>query len=460
MDGTSGEGDESGVSGELLSGPSRPELPEIPSEKIGVVSYFRLLRRNRNFRLLWSAQVVSELGDWFYTLAIYSLLLDLTGKASSVALALVLQLLPQTLFTPTAGVVNDRQRRKLVMIAADLARLCIVLSMLLARSRAMVWIIYPLLILETFAIAFFEPARTAVVPNICPPEDILVANTLSSTTWSLNLALGSALGGVVAVLFGRDSVFVINAASFAISAALIGRMRFHEPHAEDHPPMRARDLVDFSPILAGIRYVRSDARRVAMLLVKSGLGVIGPGWVLFTVMGKQYFPVHLHGLNAERSAILGMSVLLGARGVGSLIGPLISATWAGRSEGRLRTGILCGLLAAAAGYTLLGWSKTLLLACFWTIVAHMGGAVVWVFSTTLLQLTTEDRFRGRVFAAELGFAMVTMAGGAYLAGYFLDAGVPASTVATDAGLLMLIPAALWLWAQRLWRVQPSRGWAG
>jgi predicted MFS family arabinose efflux permease len=62
-----------------------------------------------------------------------------------------------------------------------------------------------------------------------------------------------------------------------------------------------------------------------------------------------------------------------------------------------------------------------------------------------------------VFAAELGFAMVTMAGGAYLAGYFLDAGVPASSVATDAGLLMLIPAALWLWAQRLWRVQPSRG---
>jgi len=69
----------------------------------------------------------------------------------------------------------------------------------------------------------------------------------------------------------------------------------------------------------------------------------------------------------------------------------------------LRTGILFGLLAAAAGYTLLGLSKTLLLACLWTIVAHMGGAVVWVFSTTLLQLTTEDRFRGRVFAAELGF---------------------------------------------------------
>jgi predicted MFS family arabinose efflux permease len=425
------------------------------SESIGISSYLRLVRKNRNFRLLWSAQIVSELGDWFYTLAIYSLLLDLTGKASSVALALVLQLLPQTLITPTAGVVNDRVRRKIVMIAADLARVVIVLCMLVARSPGMVWVIYPLLILETFAIAFFEPARTSVVPNICPPEDVLVANTLGSTTWSLNLALGAALGGLVAVLLGRDSVFVINAASFAISAVLIGRMTFPEPHAESHAPLRARDLVDFSPILEGIRYVRSDARRIAMLLVKSGLGVLGPGWVLFTVMGKQYFPVRLHGLNPERSAILGMSVLLAARGVGALLGPLVSATWAGKSEARLRTGILCGFLASAIGYSLLGLARTLLLACACTILAHMGAAVAWVFSTTLLQLTTEDRFRGRVFSAELGFAMITLAAGAYAAGYLLDAGVPASMVATDSGLLMFIPVALWFWAQRLWRHEPE-----
>jgi predicted MFS family arabinose efflux permease len=438
------------TSNRVIAEPLTPLVDRLP-ESIGLASYFRLLRRNRNFRLLWFAQIVSELGDWFYTLAIYSLLLDLTGKASSVALALVLQLLPQTLITPTAGVVNDRKRRKTVMIAADLARIVVVLCMLAARTPAMVWIIYPLLILETFMIAFFEPARTSVIPNICPPEDVLLANTLSSTTWSLNLALGASLGGIVAVLFGRDAVFIINAASFAISAWLISRMKFHEPHAENHPSMRINDLVDFSPIVEGLRYVRSDARRIAMLLVKSGLGMIGPGWVLFTVMGKRYFPVHLHGLSPERSAILGMSVLLAARGVGALIGPLISATWAGKSEGRLRMGILYGFLAAATGYTLLGFAKTLLLACASTILAHMGGAVAWVFSTTLLQLNTEDRFRGRVFAAELGFAMTTLAVGAYLAGYFLDAGVPAPTVATAAGLFMFIPSAIWFWAQRFWK---------
>jgi hypothetical protein len=94
--------------------------PEIEVSAVSFASYMRLLGGNRNFRRLWSAQVVSEIGDWFYTLAIYNLLLQLTGRAGSVALALVLQVLPMTFTGPTAGVVNDRLRRKHVMIASDI----------------------------------------------------------------------------------------------------------------------------------------------------------------------------------------------------------------------------------------------------------------------------------------------------------------------------------------------------
>src|SRR6202451_1562586 len=97
--------------------------PELSAPSISLASYLRLVRGNRNFRRLWLAQIVSELGDWFYTLSIYTLLLQLTGRASSVALALVLQVLPQTLVGPVAGVINDRVRRKRVMITADLARM-------------------------------------------------------------------------------------------------------------------------------------------------------------------------------------------------------------------------------------------------------------------------------------------------------------------------------------------------
>src|SRR5882762_9123095 len=153
--------------------------PELESSSISLSSYWRLLGRNQNFRRLWGAQVVSEIGDWFYTLAIYNLLLQLTGRAGSVALALVLQVLPQTLIGPTAGVVNDRLRRKRVMIAADVGRMLIVLCMLLIRSKELVWVIYPLLIAETLLAAFFEPARNAVIPNIVGREDVVVANTLN-----------------------------------------------------------------------------------------------------------------------------------------------------------------------------------------------------------------------------------------------------------------------------------------
>src|ERR1700736_6344812 len=123
--------------------------PERASTSISLSAYLRLVRHNRNFRRLWLAQIVSEIGDWFYTLAIYSLLLQLTGRASSVALALVLQVLPQTFIGPAAGVINDRVRRKRVMINAALPRFVIVLAMLLVRTRSMVWLVDPLLVAGT-----------------------------------------------------------------------------------------------------------------------------------------------------------------------------------------------------------------------------------------------------------------------------------------------------------------------
>ena len=416
--------------------------PERPVPSISPESYLRLVRGNRNFRRLWLAQIVSEIGDWFYTLSIYALLLQLTGHASSVALALVLQVLPQTLVGPTAGVVNDRLRRKHVMIAADLVRFAVVLAMLFVRSRSMVWLVYPLLLAETSMAAFFEPARSAVIPNITAEDEVLVANTLSSATWSVNLLIGAAVGGVVAAFFGRDTVFMLNAISFLMSALLIGGMRFAEPHAESAAPLRPRDLIDYSPVLEGIRYIRSHPTLLPAVFAKAGELMVGPSWVIFTVMGAREFAVHGRGIDAAGGAMLGMSILLGGRGLGAMVGPLVAARWAGRSDHRLRLGILFGYLTIAAGYGVLGASRSVWMAAGCAMLAHAGGSTVWVFSTTLLQFHTEDRFRGRVFSADLGLGSLTFAVTAYLAGRFLDAGISARTVATSTGALMLVPAAI------------------
>jgi len=425
--------------------------PERAATSISLSAYLRLVRYNRNFRRLWLAQIVSEIGDWFYTLAIYSLLLQLTGRASSVALALVLQVLPQTFIGPAAGVINDRVRRKRVMITADLARMVIVFAMLLVRSRSTVWLVYPLLLMETLMAAFFEPARTSVIPNITPREDVLLANTLSSATWSVNLLVGASVGGVVAALLGRDAVFVINALSFLVSAILIGRMRFAEPHAQSAAPLRLADAVDFSPVAEGMRYVRKDRRLLTTVFAKAGELMIGPSWVLFTVMGRQYFHLHWRGIDPQRGAMLGMSLLMGARGIGAVVGPLFSARWAGRSDRRLRLGILLGYLTIGVGYLGLGMSPNVWVACLCIALAHCGGSTVWVFSTTILQLNTDDRFRGRVFSADLGFSMLTIAIGAYVCGLFLDRGVSARAVASATGVIMIVPAILWAWGMRVGR---------
>jgi hypothetical protein len=171
--------------------------------------------------------------------------------------------------------------------------------------------------------------------------------------------------------------------------------------------------------------------------------------VIFTVLGAHEFAVHWQNMNAARGAMLGMSILLGGRGVGALVGPLVSARWASRSDRRLQLGILFGYLTIAVGYAALGRSSTVWMAAACAMLAHAGGSTVWVFSTTLLQLHTEDRFRGRVFSADSGFSMLTIAAGAYLSGRLLDAGISARTVATYTGLVMLIPATLWTLAMRV-----------
>lgn len=417
-------------------------------------AYARLLRENRNFRRLWLAQIVSEIGDWFYALSVYSLILDLTGSAKLVGLAVVVQVLPQTLASPTAGVVNDRVSRKRVMILADLARVAIVLGMLLVRTRGLVWLIYPLLFLETIGWAFFEPGHSAVIPAITGMEDAVLANTLSATTWSFCLAVGSALGGAVAAALGRDAVFILNALSFLGSAALLAGMRFEEPHV-DPAPLRARDLIDFSPVVEGLRYVRRDSKLLATLFVKGGLGFLGANLVILPLLGARVFPLRLGGLDAARAAMIGMSVLMGARGLGALIGPIVTVPWAGQRETTMRLGILLGFLAIFVGYLGLGWAPFIWLACLALILAHGGGSTIWVFSTTLLQRNTEDRFRGRVFSADLGLNTLMVSLTSFLAGHFIDRGVPVRQYALITGISLLAPALTWAFAMRLWN-RPTR----
>ena len=406
-------------------------------------AYARLIQTNRNFRRLWFAQIISEQGDWLYAVAVYSLLLQFTGSAKYVAFAFVLQVLPQFFVSPAAGVINDRISRKKVMIFADWSRAVIVLCMMLVRGTQMVWLLYLLLFLETVMWALFEPGRSAVIPNIVGEAELVVGNTLSSTTWSFNFAIGFALGGVLAAYFGRDAVFVLNSLSFVLSALLIRSMAFDEPHLGRQPPLRAADLADFSPVWEGLRYVWKDYRLRTTIFVKAGLGLMGANWVLLPIFGDRIFPIERAGFNHQQAGMLGMSVLMASRGIGAIIGPVLSGYWVSGLERRMRAAILIGFFAGAAGYVGLGHAPNLAVACAGLMLAHAGGSMLWVYSSTLLQSQTEDRFRGRVFSTEYAFMVVAMASSSYFAGVLIDHAAPVRAVARGVGAAMLVPALLW-----------------
>ena len=411
--------------------------------------YVGLLRANRDFRLLWLGQVVSQLGDWFDTIALFTLVLRLTGSARAVGLVLVARFLPSVVLGPLSGVLADRFNRRHIMIASDAARALVVLGFLFVRRPEHVWLVYVLTVLQLAFSAFFEPARSAALPSVVHERDLVTANSVSSVTWSAMLTLGAAVGGPVTDWFGTDAAFVIDSLTYLVSAVLVWRMRL--PKREPRPKTRLTlaKALGVTDTLEGLRYVRQRPRVLAVLLVKPAWGLGGGILTLLPVFSNQVFRLSLHA--AAGGAALGLSALYAARGVGTALGPVLTRRFYSETRAQMQRAIGVSFLVAGAFYCAFGAARSFPLALFWLMVAHAGGSVLWVFSTVLLQSSVEDEFRGRVFAAELMLLTLALAASNYATGEALDRfEISPRAVTVAIGLLFLLPGLLWLLTRRLW----------
>jgi len=222
--------------------------------------------------------------------------------------------------------------------------------------------------------------------------------------------------------------------------------------ASRHPEER---VAGWSSIRAGFRYITHDPKLAALVSLKGGVSIVGTSWVLFPVMAERVFTVPIAGLSTARAGLIGMSLLMGARGIGALLGPLVASRWTGQREASLRIAVLYGFLLGGIGYLLLGNAPNIWWAFAVIILAHSGTSTVWVFSTTLLHLNAEDRFLGRVFGADLAISMLLLAGTTWIAGQSIDHAVSPRMVAIGTGVAMLLPTAIWAMALRLWRIPKS-----
>jgi MFS family permease len=402
--------------------------------------YVQLLRENPAFGRLYAAQLISFAGDWFATVALLGLALELTGLAGVASLVLVLQTAGFAAASPFAGILADRLDRRRLLIAADVARVPVALGFLLARDGETLWIALACVALLSIGAAVFEPTSSAALPNLVDPERLPEANVLIGSAWGTMLAVGAGLGGLVAVTLGRDVAFVLNAASFAASAFLILGIRRPLQEARDGPDATHRHGIVES-VRVAIRFARNSRLVAAFLLSKTTFGV-GTGVVaLLAVFGTRVF----------EAGDAGIGLLFAARGVGALAGPFLARGLIGTHDRGLLLGIALSLAVVAVSYALFPLSPALWVAALLAFAAHCGGGAQWTLSTLGLQRSTPDVIRGRLFSFDYGLVTLAITASTLAAGFLADAVAPAAAVWTMVGLIVLAGIAWVLFALPAWR---------
>jgi MFS family permease len=244
------------------------------------------------------------------------------------------------------------------------------------------------------------------------------------------LAVGAAVGGIVVAAFGSDTAFVIDSLSFVGSALLLWRIRrpFSERGREEHPsPLQA--------ILETATYARRDHRVLALLSVKGGFGLAAGVLVLIPVFGEEVF----------RAGAVGIGLLMGARGLGALIGPFLGRWIAGADDQRLFHAIGLALAVFGLSYVVFGLAPSITIAFAVVFCAHLGGGTQWALSTYGLQRIVPDFIRGRIFSFDFAFVTLTLAISSLIAGWAADRFGPRQA-AVGLGVLALVWAIGWWFA--------------
>jgi MFS family permease len=437
------------------------------------LTYRQLLGANADFRHLWTGQVISEIGDWFNNIAVLALAIQLAGKGregQAVAFYAIARHLPLFLFGPLAGVVVDRVDRRRVMIAADISRAVLALGFLLANMAGKLSVIY-IVGAALFAVSsFFNAAKRASIPNIVHgTNELLSANSLSASTTAATIAIGSALGGLLSTFIGRNAVFILNAATFLVSAEMIRRIRTQmQRRSEEGSKQKAvgsrqkrrteREGRYFLPTAfrllpsglrraardfrEGLRYVRSKHILSAIFVVAAGWGLgNGVARALYSIFGAQLGTAAVQGL-VERPTDFGISVLFIAMGLGGIIGAPIARRFNATAGESLSSRMGRSMIFDGCGLALFSLMPNLWVAALVLVAREINFAIWWTAQQTIIMSRTDDRYAGRVFASYETLTTLMMVGSILAAGAAADRfGI--KPVAATGGAVIALSGILW-----------------
>lgn len=356
---------------------------------------------NRNFKLLFSAQVISLAGSGVTTVGLALFAHQLVGGGSAAAVignALMLRILAFLLFSQPAGVLADRANRKHMLILADLLRFGLMALFPFVHS---VWQIYLMIFLINAATAFFSPIYDATIPDVVGQEHYVKALSLSRVAVDVESAVGPALAGLLVSLLGLDWLFWFDAATYLVSAALVAASVL--PHVGKSST--AFSLAAFlSELTSGTRIVLRQAVLRRALMLNFVQAVAGAAAIVATVVYVR--DVLMQGETEFVGVMVGL-------GLGSTVTALLLGWITGRYESGARRpaqlhgrrhrwtesalligGILLGLILLPG----IQQPPLLIFAGLW-MLNGVGQALIELSSSTLLAEHTSTANRGRAYAA-------------------------------------------------------------
>jgi MFS family permease len=412
-------------------------------------AFVSLLRNNRNYRNLWMGQVVSEIGDHFNNIAVFSLAVATTKSGLVVSGVLLARAIPAALAGPLAGVTLDRFDRKRIMIASDLIRAVVALGFIVTVKGHATWLLYALSALLMVASPFFTSGRSSILPSIATKEELHTANSLTQTTQWTTLAAGAFLGGIMAQ-FGYHLAFLFNSLSFVFSALCISRLFL--PGRGFRPARRSLTESDvvrpWHEYTEGLRYMRS----VPLIL---GLAMVNVGWatgggaaqILFSIFGELVF----------NRGPFGLGLIWGCAGVGLLCGGACAYRFGRRLtfQNYKRSIVICYIVHGGS-YILFSQMRNFYAALVLIALSRAGVGFSSVMNMSYLLRCVPDAFRGRVFATmettTWSVMMLSMLGAGVTSQYW-----DPRTIGTVAGALSSTTAIFWGWAHVTGRLpEPAR----
>jgi predicted MFS family arabinose efflux permease len=387
----------------------------------------------RDFRLLWTGQLLSSLGNWLLLVAVPYKVFELTRSPAATGFAFVAESVPAVVIGPIAGAAVDRWDRRRTMMAVSLGQAGSILPVALVHQSGQVGIVYLALLAESALGQFYQPAEQALVPGIVGrAQELTSANALVSVGGAVTRLAGAPLGGIVFGTLGLPMAVAIDAGTYAAAAGCLLPLRFRAvPHRVSARRLRGAA----AELCEGLRHV-SASRPLRGLLVAAAMFWAGNG--VFTALLVPFIHVRLHGTAAD------VGLLWAATGAGFLAGaPLGRALYHRLSLRPLTaTSLLITAAAFAVWFSIGDLGPALLLA----VLTGMAAMVFLITRLTCLQQCTPDAVTGRTYsfflAVEGGAGLAGTAIGGTLITFagFTPAVAVAAAVIACAALLLALPA--------------------